>query len=63
MKTIFFLTNLVGGVLVFLLGLAVILIQTRSPAALAVGVVAAGLGAVCVWLAKECVSAHPKPTA
>ena len=63
MKTIFILTNLVGGILILLLGSAVILIETRNPAALIVGIVAVALAATCVWLAKECVSANPNPMA
>ncbi|MDO8790071.1 MAG: hypothetical protein Q7J42_18505 [Sulfuritalea sp.] len=63
MRTFFFLTNLIGGILVLLLGLAVILIQTHNPAALVVGIIAVALAAICIWLAKECVSAHPHPTA
>ena len=61
MKTIFFLTNLVGGTLVLLLGLAVVLNETHNPAAMGVGFVAVALAAACVWLAKECVGASSNP--
>jgi len=63
MKTIFFLTNLVGGTLVLLLGLVVILNETHNPAAMGVGFVAVVLAAACVWLAKECIAAAPNPVA
>ena len=63
MKTIFTMINLVGGILVLLLGSAAILNETHNPAVVLVGVVAVALAAFCLWLANEYVSSGPNPMA
>jgi hypothetical protein len=61
MKTTLILVDLVGGILVLLLGAAAVLTLTHSPLALIAGIVAVVLAAICFWLAWECVSTGPSP--
>jgi hypothetical protein len=63
MKTIFTMINLVGGILVLLLGVAAVLNETRSPFAAVVGGVAVALAAICFWLANEYASNSPNDMA
>ena len=53
MKTIVTLINLVGGILILLLGSAALLNETHNPATAVVGIVAVALAAFCLWLANE----------
>lgn len=61
MKTTFTMINVIGGVLIFLLGLAAVLNELHSPVTALVGIVAVGLAAVCLWLASEYTSDGPSP--
>ncbi len=61
MKTTLTLVNLVGGILVLLLGAAAVLTLMHSPLASIVGIVAVVLAAICFWLAWDCVSNGPSP--
>jgi hypothetical protein len=51
--------NLVGGILVFLLGSAAIMNETHNPLTALVGLVAVTLAAVCLWLAHEYIGSGP----
>jgi hypothetical protein len=60
MKACFFAVNLVFGVLAAVLGVAALLNGSHSFAAIVIGVVTLGLGAICFCLCKGCVSHDPK---
>lgn len=59
MKNIVAMINLIGGILILLLGSAAILNETHNPLVTVVGVVAVTLAAFCLWLANEYVSSGP----
>jgi hypothetical protein len=59
MKNILILVDLVGGVLVLLLGAAAVLTAVQSPLASVVVLVAVVLAAIWFWLAWESVSNGP----
>lgn len=61
MKKILILVDLVGGILVLLLGAAAVLTLMHSPLASIAGLVAVALAALWFWLTWESVSSGPSP--